>query len=63
MSATEHLAAYAEGWTAGDLDTILEALSDGFVILSKQNRSPWSISKLFLMLVLVVTAAILALRI
>lgn len=31
MSATEHLAVYAEGWTAGDADTILEALAEGFV--------------------------------
>ena len=31
MSATEHLAVYAEGWTAGDVDTILEALAEGFV--------------------------------
>ena len=31
MSATERLTAYAEGWTAGDVDTILEAASNSFV--------------------------------
>ncbi len=30
MSAAEHLGTYAEGWTKGDRDTILKAVSDDF---------------------------------
>ena len=30
MSAADHLGAYAEGWTKGDGNTILKALSDDF---------------------------------
>ena len=31
MSAMDHLTAYAEGWTAGDVETILAALRETFV--------------------------------
>ena len=31
MSAMDHLTTYAEGWTAGDAETILGALSETFV--------------------------------
>ena len=30
MSAADHLGAYAEGWTKGDGDTVLKAVSDDF---------------------------------
>lgn len=30
MSASEHLGTYAEGWTKGDADTILRAVSEDF---------------------------------
>jgi hypothetical protein len=30
MRAADHLGTYAEGWTKGDADTILRAVSDGF---------------------------------
>ena len=30
MSAADHLGTYAEGWTKGDADTILKALSDDY---------------------------------
>ena len=30
MSAADHLGTYAEGWTKGDRDTILKAVSDDF---------------------------------
>jgi hypothetical protein len=31
MSAADHLGAYAEGWSKGDAETILKAVSDGFI--------------------------------
>jgi hypothetical protein len=30
MSAADHLGTYAEGWTKGDADTILKAVSDDY---------------------------------
>jgi len=30
MSASEHLGTYAEGWTKGDADTILKAVTESF---------------------------------
>ena len=30
MSAADHLGMYAQGWTNGDLDTILKAVTDGY---------------------------------
>jgi len=32
MSKADHLAAYAEGWTTGTINTILSALADDFVL-------------------------------
>ncbi len=32
MSKTDHLAAYAEGWTTGNNDKILSALADNYVL-------------------------------
>ncbi len=32
MSKADHLAAYAEGWTAGNNDKILSALADNYVL-------------------------------
>ncbi|MEO3427257.1 nuclear transport factor 2 family protein [Pelagibius sp. CAU 1746] len=32
MSKADHLAAYAEGWTTGNSDKILSALSDSYVL-------------------------------
>ena len=32
MSASDHLGVYAEGWTNGDSNTILRALSDDYVL-------------------------------
>ena len=32
MSKTDHLAAYAEGWTTGSSDKILSALADNYVL-------------------------------
>ena len=32
MSAADYLGKYAEGWTNGDVDTILNAVSDEFVL-------------------------------
>jgi hypothetical protein len=32
MSKADHLAAYAEGWTTGNSDKILSALSDNYVL-------------------------------
>lgn len=31
MSAADHLGTYAEGWTKGDADTILKAISDDYI--------------------------------
>jgi hypothetical protein len=31
MSAADHLGAYAEGWTKGDVETILKAVSDDYI--------------------------------
>ncbi|MFQ5784906.1 MAG: nuclear transport factor 2 family protein [Alphaproteobacteria bacterium] len=32
MGAADHLGAYADGWTIGDADKIIGALSDGYVL-------------------------------
>ncbi len=31
MSAADHLGTYAEGWTKGDTETILKAVSDDYI--------------------------------
>jgi hypothetical protein len=37
MSAADHLGTYAEGWTKGDADTILKAVSDDYTFDRKSS--------------------------